>query len=120
MFCILEKNVYLCVNKRGLRSCTHRATQSKINKTMKNEIYLKAGRVELSREEVQEFVNAKRVYIVAYRDIYFIDWSNNAGRYYARKIYTKYGDLPLTKRGRFYVYPAKWVNDLLDFQLLAE
>jgi hypothetical protein len=87
---------------------------------MKNEIYLKAGRVELSREEVQEFVDAKRVYIVAYRDIYFIDWSNNMGRYYARKIYTHYGDLPLTKRGRFFADKAKWVNDLLGFQLLAE
>ena len=87
---------------------------------MKNEIYLKAGRVELSLDEVQEFVDAKRVYIVAYRDIYFIDWSNNAGRYYARKIYTKITDLPLTKRGRFYAYPAKWVNDLLGFELLAE
>lgn len=87
---------------------------------MKNEIYLKAGRVELSREEVQEFVDAGRVYIVAYRDIYFIDWSNNAGRYYARKIYTKYGDLPLTKRGRFFAYTAKDVNNLLEFDLLAE
>lgn len=28
--------MYLCVNKRGLRSCTHRATQSKTNKIMKN------------------------------------------------------------------------------------
>ena len=42
------------------------------------------------------------------------------GRYYARKIYTKFTDLPLTKRGRFYAYTAKWVNDLLDFKLLAE
>lgn len=87
---------------------------------MKNEVYLKAGRVELSREEVQEFVDAGRVYIVAYRDIYFIDWCNNMGRYYARKIYTKYGDLPLTKRGRFFAYTANWVNDLLGFDLLAE
>lgn len=87
---------------------------------MKNEVYLKAGRVELSLEEVQELVDAGRVYIVVHRDIYFIDWSNNAGRYYARKIYTKYSDLPLTKRGRFFAYTAKWVNDLLDFQLLAE
>lgn len=39
---------------------------------MKNEIYLKAGRVELSLEEVREFVNAGRVYIVAYRDIYLL------------------------------------------------
>ncbi|MBO5874884.1 MAG: hypothetical protein J6Q35_07685 [Rikenellaceae bacterium] len=87
---------------------------------MKNEIYLKAGRVELSREEVQAFVESNRVYIVVYRDIYFIDWCNNTGRYYARKIYTKYEDLPLTKRGRFFAYKAKWVNDLLGFQLLAE
>jgi hypothetical protein len=87
---------------------------------MANEIYLKAGRVELSREEVEEFVDAKRVYIVAYRDIYFIDWCNNMGRYYARKIYTKFTDLPLTKRGRFFAYTAKDVNNLLEFDLLAE
>ena len=87
---------------------------------MINEIYLKAGRVELSREEVEDFVNTKRVYIVAYRDIYFIDWCNNMGRYYARKIYTKFTDLPLTKRGRFYAYTAKGVNNLLEFDLLAE
>lgn len=86
----------------------------------KNEIYLKAGRVELSREEVDKLVEAGRVYIVAYRDIYVIDWCNNMGRYYARKIYTKFTDLPLTKRGRFFAYTAKWVNDLLGFQLLAE
>lgn len=84
------------------------------------EIYLKAGRVELSREEAQEFVDANRVYIVAYRDIYFIDWCNNMGRYYARKIYTKFTALPLTKRGRFFAMDAKSVNDLLEFQLLAE
>lgn len=87
---------------------------------MKKEIYLKAGRVELSREEVEAFADAKRVYIVAYRDIYFIDWCNNMGRYYARKIYTKFTDLPLTKRGRFFAYTAKDVNNLLKFDLLAE
>lgn len=87
---------------------------------MKNEVYLKAGRVELSLEEVQEFVDAKRVYIVSYRDIYFIDWCNNMGRYYARKIYTKFTDLPLTKRGRFFAYTAKDINNLLEFDLLAE
>lgn len=87
---------------------------------MNSEIYLKAGRVELIREEVQEFVDAGRVYIVAYSDIYFIDWCNNMGRYYARKIYTKITDLPLTKRGRFYAYTAKDVNNLLGFDLLAE
>lgn len=86
----------------------------------KNEIYLKAGRVELSRKDVEELVESNRVYIVAYRDIYFIDWCNNMGRYYARKIYTKFTDLPLTKRGRFYAYTAKDVNNLLEFDLLAE
>lgn len=85
-----------------------------------SEIYLKAGRVELSRKDVEEMQETNRVYIVAYRDIYVIDWSNNMGRYYARKIYTKYGDLPLTKRGRFFAYTAKWVNDLLGFDLLVE
>ena len=76
--------------------------------------------MELSREEVRELIESNRVYIVAYRDIYFIDWCNNMGRYYARKIYTKYTDSPLTKRGRFFAYTAKSVNDLLGFPLLAE
>ena len=82
---------------------------------MKNEIYLKAGRVELSREEVSELVESNRVYIVAYRDIYFIDWCNNMGRYYARKIYTKYTDLPLTKRGRFFAYVV--IGQQCNFQI---
>lgn len=116
----LEKIVVSLCKQKGERVAPIERPKVKTEKDMKNEVYLKAGRVELSHEEIQELVDAGRVYIVAYRDIYFIDWSNNAGRYYARKIYTKITDLPLTKRGRFYAYPAKWVNDLLDFDLLAE
>jgi hypothetical protein len=87
---------------------------------MRNEIYLKVGRVELSRIEVEELQKANRVYIVVFRDIYQINHSNAQGCAFATKIYTKYNDLPLTGRGRFYAMNAKGVNNLLGFKLLNE
>ena len=81
---------------------------------------MKVGRVELSREDVEELQETNRVYIVFYRDIYQINHSNVQNRAFATKIYTKYGDLPLTLRGRFFAMDAKGVNNLLGFKLLNE
>ena len=109
------------LNARKLSRATRQPREwRKIEKVMKNEIYLKAGRVELSREEVEELQETNRIYIVAFRDIYQINHSNAQGCAYATRIHTKIGDLPLTARGRFFAMDAKGVNNLLGFKLLNE
>jgi hypothetical protein len=109
------------LNAQKLSRATRRPREwRKIEKVMKNEIYLKVGRVELSREEVEELQETNRVYIVAFRDVYQINHSNAQGCAFATKIYTKYNDLPLTARGRFFAMDAKGVNNLIGFKLLNE
>ena len=60
------------------------------------------------------------LYIVAYRTVYQPHYSENSSSYYAREVYRHSGEIPLTKRGRYFHQTAAQVNRMIDMQLLAE
>ena len=57
-------------------------------------------------------------YIVKYNTIFLARYSQNAGAR-LEKVWRNYGDLPLTKRGRFHVMDFQQVNSLVGFELLV-
>jgi hypothetical protein len=80
--------------------------------------YCKAGGVELTYTECDRIARQGKL-IVAYRDIYRLQWSNAQGRYYATKMYHYDGELGLTKRGRWVSLTPREVNHLIGFELFA-
>jgi hypothetical protein len=83
-----------------------------------DEPYCKAGRVELSYVECDRIARHRQM-IVAYRDIYRLQWSNAQGRYYATKMYHYDGELGLTKRGRWQTMKVEEINRMLGFDLFV-
>ena len=80
----------------------------------------KAGSIELTEAEVNEYYNNGQIYLVSYRKVFQIFWSNAQGRFYFPVVYHHSGDLPLTKRGHFFAMNAKGVNGLIDHPLFNE
>lgn len=78
---------------------------------------IKIGSVELYESEVQKLYEAKK-YLVCYKKIWQIHYSQNAG-YYGQCVYTETKG-NLAKRGRFHTMSASEVNHLLGFNLLNE
>lgn len=79
----------------------------------------KVGPVELNSKRAEMVMNHGG-YIVAYRTVYQLHYSKNAG-YYGSKVF--YADrnkypLPLTKRGRYIAAGPIDVNRLIGFKLL--
>ena len=72
------------------------------------------------REIIQAYFEHK--YIVKYRTIYALEWCENlyGCKVYAREIYYKNFDIPLTKRGRFHLMSASEINKLLGFEFINE
>ena len=60
------------------------------------------------------------LYIIAYRSVYQPHFSANSSSYYAKEVYRHSGEIPLTKRGRYFHQTAEEVNSMIDMQLLAE
>ena len=83
-------------------------------------MYNKIGSVKLTNEEVKKLLDKDYLYIVAYRKVYQLTYSKNAG-FGGLLIYTqeKSETLPLTKRGRFVAMNSKQLNDLLGFELVC-
>jgi len=82
---------------------------------------MKIGNIELTEKEANQFYFDKKRYIVSYRRIYQLNWCENykhGGGVYGTEIYYHKGDLPLTKKGRFFAMTAEQVNKLLGFNLL--
>lgn len=73
---------------------------------------------EKTNRSIEQAYN-NRKYIVAGRNIYQPFYSVNAG-YYAHKVYTERGNLPLTKTNRYFHCSAKHCNELVGFELLRE
>lgn len=85
---------------------------------MKNNT-VKIGNVELTDNEALKLYKEHR-YIVTYKSVYQLFYSQNVGGVYGNKIYYHYNTLPLTKRGRFYAMTAREVNKLIGHEILIE
>ncbi|MCK9319728.1 hypothetical protein [Methanoculleus sp.] len=70
-------------------------------------------------EEIKENFSKGDKFIVRYKTVYQIFYSQNAGLY-AHSIYTLYNDnaIGYTKKGRFVITNANFVNRLIGFELL--
>lgn len=89
----------------------------RIDRAKMNGTIVKIGsNIQLLPEEAEEAVN-RCLYIVAYRTIWSVKRSENAG-YYGRAVIRTVD--PMTRRGRYYSYTAQQVNNLLGEQALQE
>lgn len=79
--------------------------------------------IKFSNEEYENikkrFFNSDEKYIIRYKTIYQLFYSENVGLY-SQKIYYKgkSESLGLTRKGRHVFTNAKYINDLLGFKLL--
>jgi len=78
------------------------------------------GKIELSESECENLYRHGEVYIIAYRTIWQLKYSKNAG-WYGQKVYyhDKCNYVPLTRPGRFVAYNAKMTNDLIGKELFS-
>ena len=81
---------------------------------------IKIGPVELSPNEAENLYNSGRKYLVTYTRIYQIHYSQAQRRFYGQEIFRAKPGCNYARRGRFYAFTAKEVNDLIDFKLLNE
>lgn len=69
--------------------------------------------------EEAEMMYQKNLYIVTYRKIFAVCYSQAQRQYYSHCVYTEPNKgIGLTGRGRYYIYTAKEVNRLLGCELL--
>lgn len=81
---------------------------------------VKLGNVEFEKEEIMKyFFEEDKKFIVQYRSVYQIFYSKNAG-FSAIKAYYYNGNLPLTKKGRFFIWKAEDVNRLLGVEKFVD
>lgn len=75
--------------------------------TRGQEVVTLAGHIELCREEL-DYIISQGAYIIAYRRIYR-PYRTASGAYRAETVYAS--GLPLTRKGRYYVYsPAEYAD----------
>ena len=81
----------------------------------------KVGNVDLYLQEITEYLEAGKIFIVQYRKIYQIKHVNYKPEFipYCGQLISTF-QKPLTKRGHFYAMTAKEVNNLVGFELLAD
>ena len=78
-------------------------------------VAVKAGPVQLTKEEAERVCFSEEPYIVSYKTVYYLRHSKNAG---IRAEKVRKFDEQLTKRGRFQTMSYKAVNKLIGFELL--
>ena len=88
---------------------------SHIEASNNEELQVKLGRVIVHKAEAQWLYEHKN-YILTSTSVYNVRYSVNAG-YYAERIYHKKGGC-FARPGRFYTGDAKFINDVLGFELL--
>lgn len=76
------------------------------------------GNVEMFNREIEVELNNGKHYMVSYRNVFQVEWSNNTKSYVGFKVYHHDGDIPLTKRGRFLFMSGDSVNSLIGHNLL--
>jgi hypothetical protein len=86
---------------------------------MKNDNIIKIAGINLDAEEVKkEFFNKDNQYIVRYKTIYQVFYSQNAGFYSNAIYYNHSNDVGYTLKGRFIWADATFINKLVGFELL--
>lgn len=75
---------------------------------------IKIGTVEFTEAEALDYVGK---YLVTFRKVFTIEYSVNGG-IHGREIYYHQGDLPLTKRGRYFIKSAAEVNNMIGYKIL--
>lgn len=63
---------------------------------------IKLAGIEFTLEEVENYYNNGQIYILTYRKIYKLNKVGN--KYSAKLVYQENGNLPITKRGRYYMW----------------
>lgn len=82
---------------------------------MENKRIVKVGNVELYYEEAMKLYEEKK-YILTYSRIYQIHYSQAQNAFYGTEVFYQKG---LCKRGRFHVFNASDINNLLGYNLLS-
>ena len=77
---------------------------------------IKIGSAQLTEVETLKIYNENN-YIITYSKIYQLHYSTAQRTIYGSVIFTQPG---LTKRGRFYIFTAAEVNNLLGYKLVNE
>lgn len=80
------------------------------------------GKIELTDKECENLYYNDNIFIISFRTIWQLRYSENAG-WYGQKVYYHdkyYHYTPLTKPGRFVAYNGKMANDLLGRKLFIE
>lgn len=80
------------------------------------ELQVKLGRVTVHKAEAQWLYEHKH-YILTKTSVFDVRYSVNAGYYATRIYYNKDGRY--ARPGRFYTGDAKFINNILGFELLA-
>ena len=73
---------------------------------------IKIAGIEFIPSELEKYYNNEAKYILKYRSIY--ELYKDGEKFKARKIYTEQGKLPITRRGRFFVWTKLQVESLLE------
>ena len=68
---------------------------------------------------MKAFFEEDKKFIVTFRSVYQIYYSKNAG-FSSKRIYYQVKGLPLTKKGRFYIQQADFVNSLVERDLVVD
>lgn len=69
---------------------------------------IKIEGIEFTPAELEQNYNNGKRYILKFRSIYELTKEN--GKFRARKIYTEKGALPITQRGRYFM----WTKELVE------
>ena len=97
-----------------------------------NKEIIKIAGIEFTKEEIkklkEEYFDKNKKYIVKYKTIYELVYheprfdKNNEGYFGAREVYKKYDKnaVGYTKRGRFVIWDAKSVNELIGRKFFVE
>lgn len=70
---------------------------------------IKIEGIEFPLAELEEYYNNGKRYILKFRSIY--ELIKEAGKFRTRKIYTEKGALPITKRGRYFMWTKEQVEN---------
>lgn len=73
------------------------------------ETIIKLGGVEFTPKELENHYNNGEIYILTYRKIYKLN--KNGEKYSTTLVYTEKGNLPITKRGRYYMWNEKTTKE---------
>jgi len=69
--------------------------------------------MKLSQSELSKLYSAGETIILSFRRAYEIVYSKGASCYITRQVYRHYGDLPLTKRGRYHTVTPEHAHRII-------